>query len=148
MHSSNFVVDITPDFEDIHYRIRAIDFDQQCYEGKFSVYRPQFFKENFPIMKLVRKRLNHDAIIQYKIEERSIVAKRLISYENRISKLIKEMKGLTLSTEANLENLKKEIFQFTQDPKFNACTSMGDVMDAAFDFVRNNYENLSLNKLF
>ena len=99
-------------------------------------------------MKLVRKRLNHDAIIQYKIEERSIVAKRLISYENRISKLIKEMKGLTLSTEGNLKNLKKEIFQFTQDPKFNACTSMGDVMDAAFDFVRNNYENLSLNKLF
>jgi len=25
MHASNFVVDITPDFEEIHYRIRAID---------------------------------------------------------------------------------------------------------------------------
>lgn len=148
MRAYNYVIIPIHDFDQVIYKIRAIDFDQQCYEGKFSVYRPQFFKENFPIMKLVRKRLNHDAIIQYKIEERSIVAKRLISYENRISKLIKEMKGLTLSTEANLENLKKEIFQFTQDPKFNACTSMGDVMDAAFDFVRNNYENLNLNKLF
>ncbi len=32
MHSSNFVVDVTPDFEETHYRIRAIDFDQQSYE--------------------------------------------------------------------------------------------------------------------
>ncbi|MEZ4851944.1 MAG: hypothetical protein R3B93_25740, partial [Bacteroidia bacterium] len=28
MHSSNYVVEIMPDFEDIHYRLRAIDFDQ------------------------------------------------------------------------------------------------------------------------
>ena len=30
MRSYNFVVDITPDIEDYQYRIRAIDFDQQC----------------------------------------------------------------------------------------------------------------------
>ena len=38
MHSSNFVVDITPDFEEIYYRICSIDFDQQSYEGKKAVY--------------------------------------------------------------------------------------------------------------
>ena len=46
MHSSNFVIDVTPDFEEIHYRIRAIDFDQQSYEGKKSIYLPQYFKQN------------------------------------------------------------------------------------------------------
>ena len=46
MRSYNFVVDITPDIEDFQYRIRAIDFDQQSYEGRKKMYLPQFFKEN------------------------------------------------------------------------------------------------------
>jgi hypothetical protein len=29
MRSYNYVIDITPDFEDVQYRVRAIDFDQQ-----------------------------------------------------------------------------------------------------------------------
>ena len=46
MRSYNFVFDITQDFDDIQFRIRAIDFDQQCYEGRKNIYLPQFFKEN------------------------------------------------------------------------------------------------------
>jgi len=38
MRSVNYVVDITPDFEEVQYRVRAIDFDQQSYEGKGSIY--------------------------------------------------------------------------------------------------------------
>ena len=37
---------LTPDFEDEQYRVRAIDFDQQSYEGRKNMYLPQFFKEN------------------------------------------------------------------------------------------------------
>jgi hypothetical protein len=44
MHASNFVVDITMDFEMNFYRIRAIDFDQQSYEGSLKVYRPKSTK--------------------------------------------------------------------------------------------------------
>jgi hypothetical protein len=50
MHSSNFVIVKTPDFEEVYYRIRPIDFDQQSYEGKRSVYQPQFFKQNNPLI--------------------------------------------------------------------------------------------------
>ena len=32
-----------PDFEESQYRVRAIDFDQQCYEGKRTMYLPQYF---------------------------------------------------------------------------------------------------------
>ncbi|MEL7147830.1 MAG: hypothetical protein AAFO69_15765, partial [Bacteroidota bacterium] len=46
MHSSNFVVDVTPDFEEVSYRLRAIDFDQQSYEGRRAIYLPQYFKQN------------------------------------------------------------------------------------------------------
>ena len=47
MRSYNFVIDITPDIEDYQYRLRAIDFDQQSYEGRKNLYLPQFYKENF-----------------------------------------------------------------------------------------------------
>ncbi|NBR74035.1 MAG: hypothetical protein EBT72_06895, partial [Flavobacteriia bacterium] len=49
MRAYNYVIVPTHDFDQVIYKIRAIDFDQQSFEGKLSVYRPQFFKENFPI---------------------------------------------------------------------------------------------------
>ena len=39
MRSYNYVVDITPDIEGSQYRMRAIDFDQQCFEGRKRVDR-------------------------------------------------------------------------------------------------------------
>ena len=45
MRSYNYVMVLTHDFDRIQYRIRAIDFDQQSYEGKIKVYIPQFLKE-------------------------------------------------------------------------------------------------------
>ena len=50
MRSYNYVVDITPDIEGSQFRIRAIDFDQQSYEGRKSFYLPQYFKDNNPII--------------------------------------------------------------------------------------------------
>jgi hypothetical protein len=38
MRAYNYVIDITPDFDDLQYRIRAIDFDQQSYEGRKNLY--------------------------------------------------------------------------------------------------------------
>jgi hypothetical protein len=47
MRSYNYVVVITQDFDRVQYRIRAMDFDQQCYEGNPRVYKPQFLKREF-----------------------------------------------------------------------------------------------------
>ena len=148
MHSSNFVIDITPDFEEISYRLRAIDFDQQSFEGKLSVYRPQFFKENKALMDLVRNKLNHNSINQYKIEERSIVARRIISSGNRLIRLVKIMQNETLTLPENLDRLRKEIFKFTKDKSFNQSKSMGDIMEASFNFVRLHYEKVDMHDLF
>src|SRR6056297_4005918 len=87
MRSYNYVIVPVHDFDHVVYRIRAIDFDQQCYEGRLNVYRPQFFKENFEMVELVRKKLLRDSVDQYKLEERSFVAKRILSSGNRIKKL-------------------------------------------------------------
>ena len=139
MRSYNYVIVVTQDFDQIQYRVRAIDFDQQCFEGKLSVYRPQFFKENYPLMLVVKDKLNHESIIKYKIEERSIVSRRLINSGNRIDFLVNIMKKDPLSIPENLEKLKNEIFVFTKDDAFTKSKSMGELMQASFDYMRRNY---------
>src|SRR5690606_4052306 len=88
MRSYNFVIDITPDIEDYQYRIRAIDFDQQSYEGKKNLYLPQFFKENNEFVELSLKHLNKESIAQYQAEERTMITFRLASSRYRIKELL------------------------------------------------------------
>ena len=148
MRAYNYVVVPTHDFDQVVYKIRPIDFDQQSFEGKLSVYRPQFFKENKALMDLVRIKLNHNSINQYKIEERSIVARRIISSENRLISLVTIMQGETLTPPENLERLSQEIFKFTKDKSFKQSKSMGDIMLASFNFVRLHYEKVDMHDLF
>jgi len=77
MRAYNYVVEVTPDFEQSQYRVRAIDFDQQCYEGRRSLYLPQFFKNNLPVVKLCTNLINLDTSLQYQREERSLIRRRL-----------------------------------------------------------------------
>ncbi len=91
MRSYNFVVDITPDIEDYQYRLRAIDFDQQCYEGKKNLYLPQFYKENFEYVELVLKSLSSEVIEQYQTEERTTMAYRVIASRKQLMELLNIM---------------------------------------------------------
>jgi len=142
MRAYNYVIVPIHDFDQVIYRIRAIDFDQQSFEGRFSVYRPQFFKENQPLIKMIQDKLTYDSIDQYKIEERSIVAKRIISNENKINRLLISMKEKPISNKKNLNNLKMEIYKFTKLEVFKNSNSMGDIMDASLSFLKRNYENI------
>jgi hypothetical protein len=147
MRSYNYVIVPVHDFDHVVYRIRAIDFDQQCFEGKLKIYRPQFFKENFQMVELVRRKLQHNSVDQYKIEERSIVAKRIISSGNRIKKLVNICKADKISLPAHVELLGKQIYELTLDLNFKRCTSMGQILDLALDFVKRNYEDVSMKQI-
>ena len=147
MRSYNYVIIPIHDFDHVVFRIRAIDFDQQCYEGKLKVYRPQFFKENQKMVALVQSRLLIDSVEQYKVEERSIIAKRIISSSKRIKKLINAAKADKISTAENVEQLKMEIFAFTKDIEFKKCRNMGQILNLTLDFVKRNYENVSMRQI-
>ncbi len=147
MRSYNYVIVPVHDFDQVVYRIRAIDFDQQCYEGKLKVYRPQFFKENFQMVELVRHKLLRHSVDQYKLEERSIVAKRILSSGNRIKKLRKICKTDIISTKENILLLKDQIYELTMDMDFKKCNTMGEVLDLALNFVRRNYEDVSMKQI-
>ncbi|UOB17056.1 hypothetical protein [Abyssalbus ytuae] len=147
MRSYNYVIVPTHDFDHVVYKIRAIDFDQQCFEGRLIIYRPQFFKENFKMVETVRDRLQKTSIDQYKIEERSIVAKRIISAGNRIKALLEAAEHDEISTQDNTQKLKMEIYELTLDLKFKRSDTMGQVLKSALDYVRRNYENINMKSL-
>ena len=147
MRAYNYVVIPTHDFDQVIYKIRAIDFDQQSFEGKFMVYRPQFFKENFPMISVVKEKLSPDSIVQYKIEERSILVKRILSSVDRLDRLLNIMTLDTITTPENVEKLSSEIYKFTKDVAFKKTKNMGEVLKASFAYVRKNYENLNLSNL-
>jgi len=148
MRSYNYVIIPTHDFDQVIYKIRAIDFDQQCHEGNLKVYRPQFFKENKPIMNLVKEKLDSSSVDQYKIEERSIIAKRILSSESRTKKIIECMNCDKISSKENILLLSTQIFKLTKDKNFNSTKNMGQIIRASFNYVLKNYENhemLSVN---
>lgn len=147
MRSYNYVIIPLHDFDHVVYKIRAIDFDQQFFEGKLKIYRPQFFKENNPMVDLVRGMLLPDSVDQYKVEERSIIAKRIISSGDRIQQLVDIAKKDTLSFPKNVESLKMEIYELVHDVKFKRCQSMGDILALALDFVKRNYEGVSMKQI-
>jgi hypothetical protein len=128
MRSYNFVIDITPDIEDFQYRIRAIDFDQQSYEGRKNLYLPQFFKENLEYVNLTMKHLNKDSIEQYQTEERTMIAMRLASYRYRMMELIKIMSADNISTKEKTLQLRDELTEHFQSQNFSRCTSMGQIL--------------------
>lgn len=143
MRSYNYVIVPTHDFDQVVYKLRAIDFDQQSYEGKFNIYRPQFFKENFKMVEIVQDSFTRLSIDQYKIEERSILVKRLKSYHGRIDKLIECMAGDVISKPENVNLLKEKIYEYTRDVKFMKSTSMGHILKNALEYLTRNYENVN-----
>jgi hypothetical protein len=128
MRSYNFVVDITPDIEDFQYRIRAIDFDQQSYEGRKNLYLPQFFKENLPYVDLVLKCLDKDSINQYRTEERTLMAFRVADSRYRLMDLFNIMCRDHISSQEKIDQLKQQLKEYFSNPKFLKCRSMGDIV--------------------
>lgn len=128
MRSYNYVVDITPDIEGSQFRIRAIDFDQQSYEGWKSFYQPQYFKENNPIIFLGIQHMNPATVTQYQLEERSLIAVRAQAERTRLNDLFEVMVNDQISFPKKVESLKIELSQHHKHPAFMKCKNMGEII--------------------
>ena len=147
MRSYNYVIIPIHDFDQVVYKIRAIDFDQQSYEGKLNIYRPQFFKENFDMVDLVANTIHQESLDQYVLEERSAIAKRLISYDSRMKMMLDCMMTDKISNKDNIDLLKSQLYDYTHDLNFKRSNNMGEILFSALDFVKRNYENINTNYL-
>jgi len=141
MRSYNYVMVLTHDFDRIQYRIRAIDFDQQSYEGNSKVYKPQFLKENNKLIAMTAKLLQQTSIDQYVNEERSLLAKRAWNEKKRLKGLMNCMKNDTISFPQKVNQLQTDLFELTNDVKFKKAKNMGEVLQSALDFVVRNYKS-------
>lgn len=128
MRSYNYVVEITHDFDDVQYRIRSIDFDQQCYEGRKNLYLPQFYKENAKIVQLAMDFINPQTVNQYQIEERSRLVRRMKHSRHQLMELFDVMVTEPLSTPEKIEQLKTELSQHHANNRFLKCTSMAQLV--------------------
>ena len=135
MHSSNYVIEIMPDFEDVHYRIRAIDFDQQSYEPRKSIYMPQYFKQNLPIIEIGLKHMTPTTVRQYQKEERAMIASRIRYSSRQIGDLMKFMVKAELSKEDYIYSLREELGQHYQHSGFLKCQTMGEVVKKSLDIL-------------
>ncbi len=137
MRAYNYVMDVTLDFDEEQYRVRAIDFDQQNYEGDIKVYLPQFHKENKPIVDLVWELLTVDTIRQYQVEERALMARRAKNNWPRINELLDCMEHDVVSTPEKVKELGAGLAKFHKNDDFRACTSMGEVLRRNLETILN-----------
>jgi len=91
------------------------------------------------MVKLVSDLLQESSIRQYQKEERSQVAKRLITSEKRFRMLIRSMIKDRISSEENVKMLRNQLVAYTKDIRFKRCRTMGHILKTALDFVKRNY---------
>ncbi|MCO6174284.1 hypothetical protein NHF50_04430 [Flavobacterium sp. NRK F10] len=141
MRSYNYVVIPIHDFDHVVYRIRPIDFDQQSYEGNLKIYFPQFYKENFQMVKLVMDKLKPNSVEQYRKEVRSATVKRILGLENRLEELLAIMRKEEIAPKEHVEMLKKALQKYTHDIHFKQCNTMGDIVSTGIELLLKNYKN-------
>jgi len=125
MRTVNYVVDITPDFEEVQYRVRPIDFDQPSYEGNLPVYRAPMLPDNKPVEDLVREHLNDQTILQYRAEELSQMSRRAKVERNRLKAILGVMNRTEISSHENLVELRESMVERYGSHAFDSCETMG-----------------------
>jgi hypothetical protein len=127
MRSYNFVVIKTGILQN-PYRIRAIDFDQQCYEGRLNLYLPQFYKENIEYVQLVTGTFSNEQIEQIRQQER--VELELFAQDNRekLNHLLQAMVTEEISDNYKVLLLRKELNDYFKTNDFADCQTMGAIV--------------------
>jgi len=138
MHSSNFVVQVTEDFDGRLYRIRAIDFDQQCHEGNLRVYMPHFYKQNNPLIELIMQRgiMTPDIRKQYQTEERTLIVHRMKASEKPLKDLLHAMQADILAPQENVITLAQQLAEHYKAKELTHCHSMGKLVQKCLEVVR------------
>lgn len=139
MRSYNYVVDITPDIEGNQYRMRAIDFDQQSYEGRKSFYLPQYFRENNPIIFLGINNMAPESVLQYQLEERSLMAVRMKAQPNRTALFFQTMMADDIAPSEKIQQLREELIYHHKNDIFDKCFTMGQIVVSNINLLTMKY---------
>jgi hypothetical protein len=138
MRSYNFVVQLTPDFDDWQVRIRAMDFDQQSYNSRKNFYLPQFFKENTELTLFCAKHLRAETANQYQREEQTLLLQRASLASERLSLLLHTMSGDLISPPEKIYELRAGLAEHYGRDAYLRCESMGALIRENLESIRRN----------
>jgi hypothetical protein len=136
MRSYNFVFVVTPDFEDTQLRVRAMDFDQQSYNGLKNFYRPQFFKENAELVRYCSKQLRTETANQYLREEQTLMLHRAELAAGRLGLLLRAMEQDPISPPEKVHMLRDSLAEHYGRPEYRLCESMGALVRENLESIR------------
>ncbi|MEO5888994.1 MAG: hypothetical protein ABIQ31_02020 [Ferruginibacter sp.] len=135
MRSYNFVVNTVPQTSaldkpagEVHYSIRAIDFDQQCYEGRKILYFPQFYKENAGYVEMVLENLAAGEIEKSQEIEFATMAAKIIAYRRQLMELVNSMVNDDISENYKIRILRNELNEHFNTDRFTSCKTMGAIV--------------------
>jgi hypothetical protein len=136
MRSYNFVVVVTPDFEEAQIRIRAMDFDQQSYDGRKNFYLPQFFKDNNPLVRFCQRHLRVETAHQYRREEQTLILQRAALASERLALLLHSMSRDDLAPVEKIHSLRAELAEHYGRKDYLRCESMGALIRENLESIR------------
>ena len=136
MRNDNFVVEVVPDFDELYFRLRTIDFDQHCYEGNVKIYMPQYFRENNPIINLGFKSMSPLLELQYQKEERTRLLIRARAAGGQLETLLNAMREEELSSRQNITALRSGLAELYEDNKFLEGNTMGELVSISLEMLQ------------
>lgn len=136
MRSYNFVFVVTPDFEESQLRIRAMDFDQQSYNGRKNFYLPQFFKENTPLVRFCLKHLRLETARQYQREEQTLMLQRAMLASERLGLLLHDMARDPIAPKEKVYSLRQGLADHYGRSEYLRCESMGALIRENLESIR------------
>ncbi len=128
MRSYNFVIAVTPDFDSTQIRLRAMDFDQQSYNGRAKFYMPQYFKENAPFVMHCQQHVNIPTAMQYVQEEHSLIHRRALASAETLTALFNAMRAEPAAPPEKARRLAGELAEHYGDKSFAGAADMADLL--------------------
>ncbi len=133
MRAYNFVVDVIHDLDQVQYRLRCIDFDQQSFEGRMRIYLPQYYKENLPFVRMAQRVISKETAMQYRSEEQSLLRKRYAHAHVDVERLLDVIAADVVSTPEHVQELAGELARHHGDPGMAGARNMGEILRRHLD---------------
>ncbi len=128
MHSGNFVIHASRDFDKWQYRIRPIDFDQQSHHWRKQVYMPQLYTQNNKLVFIGMQCMTPVTASQYQREERAQITGRMEVSSLRFERLMDVMREDIIAPDAYVDKLAHQLAAHYRVDICNSCSTMGDLV--------------------
>jgi hypothetical protein len=125
MRSYNFVQYQAPGAA---YHFRAIDFDNQCSEGSLHFYLPQFYKENYSYVQLVKHVWNEAQIEHCRAVQRQTMLANALQQKQRLLHFLQIIASETLADTYKVIQLQQQLNAYHHTAAFASCHTMGQLL--------------------